>query len=303
MDDGANALRLDAERLAQTLPPLLVAAERVAATVSQGVHGRRRVGQGETFWQYRRYQSGDSTQSIDWRQSAKAQPVYVRETEWEAAQSVWLWRDGSASMNFRSGIALATKRERASLLTMALAVLLVRGGERVAAMGSGVPPATGRAGLMRIANWLDSDGPGGPGAPGPEPIPRHARVVLVGDFLSSLNETRDVVAQFRAQGVRGHMVQVLDPAETTLPFDGRVWFEGPEGEGDLLVGRVEGVREAYAEIFRRHEAGLRAIAELAGWSFAVHWPEHPPETALMGMYLALSMPAGDGAGLSDSGPG
>jgi uncharacterized protein (DUF58 family) len=303
MDDGANALRLDAERLAQTLPPLLVAAERVAATVSQGVHGRRRVGQGETFWQYRRYQSGDSTQSIDWRQSAKAQPVYVRETEWEAAQSVWLWRDGSASMNFRSGNALATKRERASLLTMALAVLLVRGGERVAAMGSGVPPATGRAGLMRIANWLDSDGADGAGAPGPEPIPRHARVVLVGDFLSSLNETRDVVAQFRAQGVRGHMVQVLDPAETTLPFDGRVWFEGPEGEGDLLVGRVEGVREAYAEIFRRHEAGLRAIAELAGWSFAVHWTEHAPETALMGMYLALSMPAGDGAGLSDSGPG
>ena len=156
---------------------------------------------------------------------------------------------------------------------------------------------------MRIANWLDSDATEGVGAPGPEPIPRHARVVLVGDFLASLNETRDVVAQFRAQGVRGHMVQVLDPAETALPFDGRVWFEGPEGEGDLLVGRVEGVREAYADIFRRHEAGLRAIAELAGWSFAVHWTEHPPETALMGMYLALSKPAGDGAGPPATGAG
>ena len=87
-----------AEELAAHLPPLLVAAERVAATVSQGVHGRRRVGQGETFWQFRRYQFGDSTQLIDWRQSAKSQPVYVRETEWEAAQSVWLWRDGSPSM-------------------------------------------------------------------------------------------------------------------------------------------------------------------------------------------------------------
>ena len=78
-----------AEELAALLP-LMVAAERVAATVSQGVHGRRSVGQGETFWQFRRYGFGDSTQLIDWRQSAKSQPVYVRETEWEAAQSVWL---------------------------------------------------------------------------------------------------------------------------------------------------------------------------------------------------------------------
>ena len=92
-------LRHRAEQLAATLPPLLVAAERVAATVAQGVHGRRRVGQGETFWQYRHYDLGDQPQSIDWRQSAKSDTVFVREMEWEAAQSVWIWRDASASMS------------------------------------------------------------------------------------------------------------------------------------------------------------------------------------------------------------
>src|SRR3546814_6131026 len=81
-------LRHRAEQLAATLPPLLVAAERVAATVAQGVHGRRRVGQGETFWQYRHYDFGDQPQSIDWRQSAKSDMVFVRQMEWEAAQSV-----------------------------------------------------------------------------------------------------------------------------------------------------------------------------------------------------------------------
>ena len=45
--------------LAGTLPALMVAADRVAATVIQGVHGRRRVGQGDAFWQYRPYRDGD----------------------------------------------------------------------------------------------------------------------------------------------------------------------------------------------------------------------------------------------------
>src|SRR6185369_11263876 len=120
-----------AEELAARLPPLLVAAERVAATVAQGVHGRRRVGTGETFWQFRQYQPGDAVQRIDWRESAKSQRVYVRETEWEAAQSVWLWRDASPSMDYASRPDLPTKAARADLLVVALAALLVRGGERV----------------------------------------------------------------------------------------------------------------------------------------------------------------------------
>src|SRR5271156_2368233 len=92
-----GTLKHRAEELAAQLPPLLVEAERVAVTVSQGVHGRRRVGQGETFWQFRQYEPGDAATRIDWRESAKSQRLYVRETEWEAAQSVWLWRGGPAA--------------------------------------------------------------------------------------------------------------------------------------------------------------------------------------------------------------
>ena len=96
-----------AEALAIRLPPLLIAAERVAATVAQGVHGRRREGQGDSFWQSRRYVAGDPLGRIDWRQSAKSgRPApdgwFVRETEWEAAQTICLWRDSSASMRWHS---------------------------------------------------------------------------------------------------------------------------------------------------------------------------------------------------------
>ena len=129
---------------AAALPPLLVAAERVAATVAQGVHGRRRVGQGETFWQFRHYQPGDAASRIDWRESAKSQRLYVRETEWEAAQSVWLWRDASPSMDYASASRrLPTKRERAELiLRWRSPRLLVRGGERVTLLGSGPAGST-----------------------------------------------------------------------------------------------------------------------------------------------------------------
>ncbi len=102
MPGAAAARRQQAEQLAAKLPPLLVAAERVASIVAQGVHGRRRVGMGETFWQYRRYQPGDATALIDWRQSAKTVHLFVRENEWEAAESMWLWCDSSPSMGYRS---------------------------------------------------------------------------------------------------------------------------------------------------------------------------------------------------------
>ena len=138
---SAATLRQRAEHAASTLPPLLVAAERIASTVIQGVHGRRRVGQGETFWQFRRYQPGDAIGAVDWRQTAKGDRVYVRENEWEAAQSVWLWCDASPSMAWRSGHELPTKLERAAVLTLALASLLVRAGEQVALLGGGASPS------------------------------------------------------------------------------------------------------------------------------------------------------------------
>ena len=154
MTTGIAELHHQAEILAGSMPPLMVAANRVAATVSQGVHGRRQVGQGETFWQYRRYMAGDSAADIDWRRSAKSDPVFVRENEWEAAQSVWLWSDGSKSMRYRSDRKLREKAERADLLTLALAALLCRGGEHVAALGRHMVPTTGRVALHLMAEAL-----------------------------------------------------------------------------------------------------------------------------------------------------
>lgn len=293
MTGEATLFRKAAEPLAALLPPLLVDAERVAATVQAGVHGRRRVGPGDSFWQYRRYQDGDPVSQIDWRQSAKRQAYFIRQNEWEAAESVYLWCDTSASMRWRSNPSLPEKRERGAILLLALASLLLRGGERVALAGMG-PPASGRAVIERIAISLTADSvDAATSLPREQQMARYAQFVLFGDFLSPFAEIEQRFHMFAAQGVRGHVLHVFDPAELALPFQGRTRFLGLEGEADYLASRVETLRDDWRAHLQKREARLRDLVRGLGWTYARHETDHPPQTALLALYMAL---AGDNIG-------
>jgi uncharacterized protein (DUF58 family) len=282
MTGAAEAVRKHADRLAGSLPPLLAAALHVAATVEQGVHGRRRVGTGDAFWQFRQYQPGDPTARIDWRQSAKSDRLYLREMEWAAAQSVWLWRDASASMDWRSMPSLPLKSERADLLILAVAALLLRAGERVALLGGESRPSASRSSLERLAQALGRTAPDS--LPPTFALPRHAQLVLVGDFLSPLPAIDAALRPYAERGLMGHLVQVHDPAEETLPFLGRIRFEGTEREGELLLSRTELVQGAYRERYRAHRDGLTTMARALGWTFAVSSTDRPVEPALLALY-------------------
>ncbi|GEO81922.1 DUF58 domain-containing protein [Pararhodospirillum oryzae] len=293
LERAASRPRLDrAEAMAAPLPPLLVAAERIAASVALGTHGRRRPGPGEDFWQFRRYQPGDAPSAIDWRRSARADPVFVREREWEAAQAVWIACDRSASMAYASGRALPWKSTRAMELALALASLLVRGGERIALAGQDTLPAQGRAAVVRMALAFGRDGPerpdARPGAAWEAPVSRHGRLVVFGDFLDPIEDVRAGLRRMASAGVGGHLVQILDPAEETLPFDGRVRFDGLEGEPPVLVDRVEAVQVRYRRRLAAHREAVAALARRAGWGFLVHHTDQPPRLALLALYRALS---------------
>jgi len=287
-DSSGLAMRQRAEELSATLPPLLVAAERVAATVSQGVHGRRRAGPGETFWQFRHYEYGDPASVIDWRRSARSDQLYVRQREWEAAQTIWLWRDSSASMRYRSPGATETKAERATLLLLAAMTLLLRSGEQVALLGRQGPPGRGNVALARLAREALERHEDESGLLPPQRLPRYGQVVLIGDFLSPLEEIDAAVKRLAAQGVSGHLVEILDPAEEMLPFSGRARFFGLEGNDNVLIGRVEAIRDEYRERLAAHRQGLASIARAADWSFVSHRTDRPPQTALLALYQALA---------------
>ena len=196
-------------------------------------------------------------------------------------------------MNYRSAPKLPEKADRAALLLLALTALLVRGDEHVALLGSGIHPRPGRPALNRIALILERmraglDKAEAGSLPPFELLPRHGQLVLFGDLLAPLEEIDDLVRRYAGRGVKGHLVQILDPAEETLPFAGRNRFEGLEGEGDVLIRRVETVREAYADRLAQHRAGLHAIARAVDWNFLVHRTDRPPESALLALYATLS---------------
>ena len=279
-----------AEALGACLPPLLVAAQHVAATVAQGVHGRRRAGGGDSFWQFRPFLAGDSATRIDWRQSARGQRLFVRETEQEAAQTVWLWRDGSSSMRWGSNG--TDKLARADLLLLALAALLLRGGERVGLLAPGARSTAGAGALVGLADALGrlDDGLD---VPPVHALPRHARVVLIGDMLAPLTEIGASIRALAATPARGHVLHLLDPAEATLPYDGRVRFRGLEAEPDVLIPQVAGVRDAYAARLAAQMAGVADLCRAAGWSSSLHRTDQSPAAALLGLYTVLA-PQGPG---------
>ncbi|MGE5540251.1 MAG: DUF58 domain-containing protein [Gemmatimonas sp.] len=287
MASSAETLLLHrAEAASDRLPPLLVAAERVAAAIQIGVHGRKRAGPGETFWQFRPYREGDPASKVDWRRSAKGDRLFVREREWEAAQTVWLWRDASPSMEYRSHKNLMTKRERAEVLLLALALVLVRAGERVALLG-GEPPTTTRAGIDRMAAALLRPSNNAPGLPPAEGTVRYARFVAFGDFLDPVDDTAARLRAHASRGVKGHLVQVFDPAEETLPFAGRVRFEGPESEGETLIERADSLREAYGEKLAAHRAGLAQACARLDFTFDTHRTDQPASAALLPLFAAI----------------
>ena len=281
-------LRARAEALGQTLPPLLAEAEHLAATVALGEHGRRRAGMGDDFWQYRPARPGDPLRSIDWRRSARSDQAFVQEREWQAAQSVVFWVDPAKSMAFSGGNRPA-KADRARLLALALAVLLLRGGEQVGLAGQELPRA-GRGQMLRLIEAMALDLAGSSedyGAPVPGGFVNHGRAVFVSDFLGDLAAVEASLGQAAGRGVKGILLQVLDPAEEEFPFDGRTIFVSMGGSVSHETQRAGDLRTRYLARLAERKVRLADLARAAGWHYQAHHTGEPAQAALLWAYRAL----------------
>ena len=288
MNEGA-LLRARAEGLAARLPPLLADAEHLANAVQPGIHGRRRVGRGDEFWQFRAAHPGDAARDIDWRRSARSDGHFVRQKEWQAAQTVWLWPDPGQSMRFSSGKDIPEKLHVAHLLTLSVAILLVRGGERVGLLGpEPVPPGAGETQLGRIAHSLQRQGSAQDySAPDLSPLRAHARVVLISDFMHDMAKLAPEVQRNAARGVRGALLQVLDPQEEAFPFTGRTIFQsvGRTLEHETLKARD--LKTRYLERLSTRRLELRELVRASGWYFDHCLSDGALQSPLMWLYRAL----------------
>ncbi|WP_242011806.1 DUF58 domain-containing protein [Acetobacter oeni] len=296
----AGSLAGEAAMLAARLPGLVVHAERIAATVAAGQHGRRRAGPGETFWQYRPAQPGEPVTRIDWRQSARSHRAYVRETEAEIAQTVYLWCDLSPSMAWSSsqGGNLPQKRDRAILLLLALATLLENGGERVRLLTSegpaDLPPGAGRiATRMALSLSTLADRPQRR-IPAAGVLPRFAKLVIAGDFLGDEAELTHGLRHLAARPVPTQLLQIVDPAERDLPYAGRVRFVGTEDEGEVILPHVEALRPDYGTIFSERQERLRAMVDGSGHTLLTHFTDQSPAMTLLALSGSVSGQSGGG---------
>jgi uncharacterized protein (DUF58 family) len=259
----------ESRTLAASLPRLVLEARRIAANVIHGLHGRRRAGTGESFWQYRRFNSGEPSQNVDWRRSARDDHLYVREQEWEAAHTVWLWPDRSPSMAFASSQARDSKLERGLIVTFALAELLVAGGERVGVPGL-MNPTASRSVIDKMAQAMLHDSASRLSLP-PSFVPSAlAEIVVLSDFWSPMPEIRTMLAGLSGSGAHGALIQIVDPAEESFPYSGRVEFVEPEGGGMVTAGRAERWAGDYVARVALHRDQIRAETNKLDWLFSTH---------------------------------
>ncbi|MEZ5840286.1 MAG: DUF58 domain-containing protein [Hyphomicrobiales bacterium] len=290
-----------ARALASALPDLLVEAHHEAASIVAGWHGRRRPGAGETFWQFRPFHDGEPAARIDWRRSARDEHLHVRETEWEAAHTIWVKPDISPSMDFASRLARATKRDRAVVLSLALAELLARAGERVAIPGLTRPLAS-RNVAERLAASL-AHAPRTAGETSLEGLKRFDDVVILSDLLDPLEETSRFLRSVADTGANVHLVAILDPAEETFPYAGRTEFRDPETGARVLAGRAESWRETYQAELGAHFDELRRLAEGFGGALLVHHTDRPAGEPLFVLHARFAERREAGVRLSGAGAG
>lgn len=282
---GANLA--EAKGLAASLPDLLVEARRVATTVLAGWHGRRRAGPGETFWQFRPFVAGEAPGRIDWRRSARDDHFYIREREWEAAHTVWLSADLSQSMDFRSKLALASKRDRAVVLLLALGDLLAAAGERIGLLGLG-DPILSRNAAERLAETLTHFEAAQPALPSAMRLSRFADLVLISDLLDPLDEIEARLADYARHGATVHLVEIRDPVEEIFPYAGRTEFRDPETGALYTIGRAEQIAEEYRNRLVARRETLAATCRRLGWTYLTHRTDRPATEPLLALHARLS---------------
>jgi uncharacterized protein (DUF58 family) len=114
-----------------------------------------------------------------------------------------------------------------------------------------------------------------------------SEVVVLSDLWSPVDDIRKTITQLSANGSQGHLVQIVDPAEETFPYSGRIEFIEPEGFGEITAGRAENWRADYTARLARHRDEIRAETSRLGWSFTIHRTDRPANDLLLALHARI----------------
>ena len=282
-------MRLKAEKLTFQIPNLLIKANNIANTVWEGMHNRNKAGVGDSFWQFRKYEYGDPAHLIDWKKSAKSYDTFVKEKELNTLQDIVIWRDTSKSMNFSSNKQIEPKIYRANLLTLALTIIFSKSGENIVLNGFNSKLSHGNKVINFIANQITSKiKESFLSRPNIDEIKNNSDVILISDFLNDIKYTEEIIRKLSSRGINGNIIQVLDPAEKTFPFKGRINFNGLEEEESILIGNAESIKNNYKKAITTHCNKVKKLALSYSWKYYMDTTDNSPESSLLNICNTLS---------------
>lgn len=274
-------MRLKAEELSSQISTLYIKADRIANTIWEGLHNRNKDGVGDNFWQFRKYEYGDSAHLIDWKKTAKSNETFIQEKELQTLQNFFIWRDTSKSMNFSSSDTIDTKKDRANLFTLALTIILSKSGENIALNGINSKLLKGKEAISFISNQITKEVKGSyKSIPNLNDIKNNSNVILIGDFLNNIKENEKTIKELSNRGINGILIHILDPAEIDFPYNGRINFSGLEGEQSILIGKAESVRSNYKKALKVHIEKLNKLANSYSWKYFIDTSNEEPSASL-----------------------
>lgn len=282
-------LRSNAEGLAGNMPALLLQAHHLAATIDVGQHGRRKAGPGEDFWQFKHYTQGDGRSEIDWRQSAKRGEVFIRQKELESSENAWFWINHEETMSFKSKSAPYTKLEFANLITLSLLILLNKADENFAVLGK-MPKCTHGTSQLDAATTALSEKTATPFENDllNSKISSKSQLILTSDFLRSPEALKSQLRNVAANGSKGLLLHIADPAEITLPYSGRTTFHDMHGNPVISFKQVQNIRGDYQKAFAQHQKTLKEIAAQTGLRYLFCSSDAAPADVIARTYQVLS---------------
>jgi len=282
-------MRLKAEELSSQISSLYIKADRIANTIWEGFHNRNKDGVGDNFWQFRKYEYGDPAHLIDWKKTAKSNETFIQEKELQTLQNFFIWRDTSESMNYSSLDKINTKLYRANLLTLALTIILSKSGENIALNGINSKLFKGKEAISFVSNQITEKVKGNyKSIPNLNDIKNNSYVILIGDFLNSIKDTEKTIKELSNRGINGIIIHILDPAEITFPFKGRINFNGLEDEKGILIGKAESVRSDYKKTIKRHIEKLTKLTNSYSWKYFLDISDLEPTVTLNKIYNLLA---------------
>ncbi len=276
-----------AEDAAAGWPGLLAQAQAAVAGLPAGDHRQKKPGLGERFWQFRDYTPTDRPQDIDWRQSAKGDSVFVRDKERQMPRSFTFWCDNNPGMAFSSSRARETKARAAQIICLATGILATHAHENIWMAGGDFRPGRTDSTIQSLARGLMARNTLNFARLPETRLPSGGMMIVAGDFLAPVEEIEQTLSTLTRPSPHGMFIQVLDPAELTLPYAGRVKFEDMGETHHEIIDHVETVRAEYKERINAHIAALRDICHRRGWHYILHDTSQPPARAVQDIWTFL----------------